>query len=84
MAHSVITLNHQMAQTIDTQVFRLDQTPAVHQHHPQFRIVYGTSTGSILFRQYFQKSCETYQLTNQSLLFTKTYKIHVPISLYIA
>mgnify|MGYP001793293442 CR=1 FL=1 len=32
----------------------------------QFCVAYSTPTGSILFKQYFNKSCKTYQLTNQS------------------
>ena len=41
------------------------QAPGVPLHHPQLGVVYSTPTGSILFKQHFNKSCKTYQLTNQ-------------------
>ena len=61
--------------TIDIEVSRLAirfqkasiiKHPHMQQYHPQVRVADNTSTGSILFKQYFHKSCKTYQLTNQS------------------
>ena len=38
-----------------------------------FVVAYSTSSGSVLFKQYFHKPCKTFQLNNQSALFAKTY-----------
>ena len=57
----------------------------MHKHDPQFCVASCTSTGSILFKHYFPKSCNTYQLTNQFVcLFAKTYQILDLIGLHIA
>ena len=50
------------------------QTPARHWYYSQFCVAYSTSTGSVLFKQYFHKSCETYQLTNQTACLLKPTK----------
>ena len=42
-------------------------------------VAYSTSTGSILFKQYFHKSGKTYQLTNQSACLLKPTKFLIPL-----
>ena len=59
-------ISHSMVGTADIEVSRLAiGFQKVCNVQTQFWVVYSTPTGSILFKQHFHKSCETYQLTNE-------------------